>query len=131
MIPDTPSAEDLLLTAAKELREGVLPDLRGNARLTVLMALAAIETAVREGRGLDALVAEQRAILGDLPDCPDAAALCAAIREGRFDSGDQAARLHAMLLQDVASRVAISNPKYLEAAEADWKSRPNGTETAA
>ena len=48
MKPDDPSADDLLATASLALKDEIAPFLTGEDRLTVLMAIAAIETARRE-----------------------------------------------------------------------------------
>ena len=128
MIPDRPSARDLLETAAAELKQASAAGPSGEDRLTLLMAVAAIEMAVREQQAMPALEAEQAGALATLsPSATDpeagAQALCGAIRTGAFDAGDGAVALHQALLADVRARAAISNPRYLAAAEEDWARR--------
>ncbi len=128
MIPDTPAAKDLLETAAAELKAQILPAVDGDNRLTVLMAIAAIDTAVREQETIQELQAEQRGAMAALSAGPVAPAdratdLCSEIRAGAFDRGDRARALYHALFDDVAARVAISNPRYLAAAEMDWTGR--------
>jgi len=128
MIPDTPGAKDLLETAIAELKANILPAVDGDNKLTVLMAIAAIDTAVREQQTIHELQAEQRGAMAALAGGPvssddRAADLCRAIRTGAFDGGDKGRALYHALLDDVTARTAISNPKYLAAAEADWAVR--------
>ncbi len=128
MIPDTPAAKDLLETAAAELKAEILPAVKRENKLTVLMAIAAIETAVREQEAIVELQGEQLGAMAALASGPVASKdragdLCKAIRSGDFDTGDRARALYHALMDDVAARTAISNPRYLNAAEADWTGR--------
>ena len=128
MIPDTPGAKDLLDTVAAELKAEILPHVPEEQRLTVLMAIAAIQTSVREFDFLPRLEQQQQSALAQFVDNevqPEGRAeeLCKLIREGKYDEGAAARALHDALIRDVRARVSISNPKYLQAAEADWSQR--------
>lgn len=128
MIPDTPGAKDLLDTVVADLKAEILPNVADEQRLTVLMAIAAIQTSVREIDFLPRLEQQQSATLVQFVDNqlqPEARAeaLCKLIREGKYDDGAAARALHEALLRDVRSRLSISNPKYLSAAEEDWSRR--------
>lgn len=128
MIPDTPGAKDLLDTAVADLKAEVLPNIDEEHRLTVLMAIAAIQTSVREMDFLPRLERQQRSALAQFVDNdvqPEARAgeLCRLIREGKYDEGAAARALHEDLMRDVRARTAVSNPKYLSAAEKDWGQR--------
>ncbi len=128
MIPDTPGAKDLLDTAAADLKAEILPHVPDDQKLTVLMAIAAIQTSVREMDFAPRLESQQQAALaqfveGDIQPEGRALALCRLIRDGKYDSGAAARALHEALVRDVRARSAISNPKYLAAAEADWSNR--------
>ncbi|MDJ0686601.1 MAG: DUF6285 domain-containing protein [Alphaproteobacteria bacterium] len=123
MKPDDPSAANLLATASLALKEEIAPLLKGEERLTVLMAIAAIETACREVALGPDLAAHQAACLAAHNGDGLAESLCKAIRAGVFDAGTDAVDLHARLLEDAKKRCAISNPRYLAAAEADWTRR--------
>ena len=128
MIPDTPGAKDLLDTAVADLKAEILPNVPEEHRLTVLMAISAIQTSVREIDFLPRLEQQQQAALAQFVDNevqPEgrAEALCALIRKGKYDTGAAARALHETLMRDVRARTSISNPKYLSAAEEDWSKR--------
>ncbi|WP_425404908.1 DUF6285 domain-containing protein [Hwanghaeella sp.] len=128
MIPDTPGAKDLLDTVAAELKAEILPHVSEEQRLTVLMAISAVQTSVREMDFLPRLEQQQKAALAQFVDSevqPEGRAeeLCRLIREGKYDEGAAARALHEALMRDVRARASISNPKYLAAAEADWSRR--------
>lgn len=128
MIPDTPGAKDLLDTVAAELKTEILPNVPDEYRLTVLMAIAAVQTSLREIDFLPRLEQQQSAALAQFVDNdiqPEgrAEALCRLIRAGKYDEGAAARALHDVLLRDVRARTSISNPKYLAAAETDWQQR--------
>ena len=114
MTVDRPGGEELIETAARALREELLPAVPREHRLTLLMALNAMGIAERELRDLHGQGA-------DGGQGPDAAAqtLVEEIRAGRFDEGADAAELHAGLSADVRRRLAIANPKYLRQAEGE------------
>lgn len=123
MRPDRPEAVDLIETAAIVLRAELLDAAPEEHRLTLRMALAALQIGLRDLRETDALLQAEAEALSAL--YPDAAVghvelakrLAAEIRAGRFDEGGEAARLHHLLLDDVRRRLAISNPSYLAQAE--------------
>lgn len=127
MTGDRPSGAQLLETAARSLREEVLPEVPPEHRLTLLMALNAMGIAERElrdrGAPGDALSAALQALLGQAGagEGLDAAArlLAEKIRAGDFDVGTGATDLHAALSADVRRRLAIANPKYLRQAEGE------------
>ncbi len=126
MIPDTPGRKDLLETAAAALREEIAPSLKGEQRLTVLMAISAIDTACRDlevAPELDQIQAESLVGLGFEGDDP-AVSLTREIRNGEFDKGAGSKSLHEVLMKDVILRCQISNPRYLMVAEDDWNNRP-------
>ena len=128
MIPDRPLGKDLLETVIADLKSDVLPSVDGDAKLTVLMAVSAIQTALREQESLLELQAEQIGAMAALatsatPSEDRARDLCASIRSGEFDGGDRARALYHALMDDAIARAEISNPKYLQAAEADWQTR--------
>ena len=128
MIPDTPGAKDLLDTVAVELKTEILPNVPDEHRLTVLMAIAAVQTSIRDMDFLPRLEQQQSAALAQFVDNdvqPEARAeeLCRLIRAGKYDEGAAARALHDALMQDVRARTSMSNPKYLAAAEADWLQR--------
>ena len=129
MIPDRPTARDLLETAAAELKQAgrTAPD--GGTRLTLLMAASAVDMALREQDAGGELASEQTDALAAFSgetNADRAASLCRAIRDGTFDGGAAAETLHRCLLDDVRRRAAISNPRYLAAAEADWSGHDDG-----
>lgn len=123
MTPDRPEAVDLIETAAIVLRAEVLDAVPEEHRLTLRMALAALQIGARELRGADELLqAEAEALSALYPDAAEPAGrlaerLAADIRAGRFEEGPQATLVHGLLLADVRRRLAISNPSYLAAAE--------------
>lgn len=128
MIPDTPRAKDLMDTVAADLKAEILPHVGEEQRLTVLMAISAIQTAVREMDFQPRLEQQQRAALAqfvasDIQPEARAEALCGLIRQGKYDTGAAARALHEAMMRDVRARISISNPKYLAAAEADWSRR--------
>lgn len=127
MTEDRPSGAELLETAARCLREEVLPEVSPDHRLTLLMALNAMGIAERElqdrGAPGDARSSALHDLLGQVdgggaPDA-NARALAERIRAGHFDEGPRAAALHAGLSADVCRRLAIANPKYLRQAEGE------------
>ena len=128
MIPDTPGAKDLLDTVAAELKTEILPNVPDEHRLIVLMAIAAVQTSIRDMDFLPRLEQQQSAALAqfvdnDVQPVARAEELCRLIRAGKYDEGAAARALHDALMQDVRARTSMSNPKYLAAAEADWLQR--------
>lgn len=110
MTEDRPSGAQLLDTAARALRDELLPAVPPEHRLSLLMALNAMGIAERE---LQELLGQ--AETGEGADA--ARALAEKIRAGEFDQGPEAAALHATLSADARRRLAITNPKYLRQAE--------------
>lgn len=120
---DEPIGEDLLAVAADVLHREIVPTLTGDERLSVLMAVNAIETARRELENAPLLEKMEHTALSEIAGGGDSRGLCRAIRNGKFDMGDKAVALHGALLEHAVLRCRISNPKYLDAAEKDWESR--------
>jgi len=120
------AASDLLGTAREALLGELLPALPAEHRYTARMIANAMAIVARElALGNDAHsreVACLRGLAADVasPAEPEAAELpalrrtvAAAIRAGRFDDAARAAAITGTLLDVVADRVAISNPKAL------------------
>lgn len=130
---DLPSAEELLDTARRLLRDEVLPQLPAGGRHAALMIANALAIArrqledggasqSRELESLERIFAGERG--GSDPAGPDAPQrrdeldrrLCRCIREGRADGAD----LHHAVLQHLLgcahARVQQSNPRYLDRA---------------
>lgn len=123
MKKDEPYAEDLLTVAADVLRREIVPGLTGEDRLTVLMAINAIDTARREAaHAVNLSLQESEAVKAFAGD-RDAVFLAESIRSGHFDTGPHAQELHTALLENAALRCRVSNPRYLDAAEKDWIAR--------
>ena len=105
-----PSGTDLLVEVAKALRSGM------SAGFEQRVAANAVDLALRERALADTFEAEavgrMRALLGRADGDADtlAAALCIAIRNGRFATDDPAllAHLHA----SANEKMAIDNPGY-------------------
>ena len=113
MTGDRPDGAALLETAARALREAVLPALPPEHRLTLLMALNAMGIAERELR--DAL---GQAEAGEGADA--ARALADKIRAGAFDEGcRRRRRCMPRSPPTPARRLSIANPKYLRQAEGE------------
>lgn len=118
---DRPDGAELLRQARSVLLDelaGALPESR---RYDVLMVASAMAIAAREleagGAGSDAERAALEALLGPASEDDIEGALgelnrrlAAEIRVGRLD-GDP--RVHDVLAQDAAARLALSNPKRL------------------
>jgi hypothetical protein len=111
--PDKPGGADLLETAARELRERLLPEVPARHRLTLLMALSAMGIA---GRELEDSSANES---GETAAREAARDLARRIRAGEFDADPNAEALHAALTADVRRRLAIANPTYLAKSEAE------------
>lgn len=118
MTSDRPDARDLLRTAMAVFKDDLLPEIPERRKLDALMVLNVLgiaERALADDGADEAARAERLRRLG----YSDAGALARAIREGAFDDPADAARLHAELTADVRARLALSNPKYLAAADAE------------
>lgn len=116
---DRPTAERLLEEARRALLRELVPTAGDGQRYTLLMIANALAIATRELRDGAAVEAEEQAalaaFLGDAAKDGDAAgreaALCAAIRAGRYDAD---ARLHELLSRSIVRRLSITNPKALQ-----------------
>jgi hypothetical protein len=120
---DKPAAADLLNTARALLRDEMMAHLPASQKLNALMIASAMAMAGREVETGDALEQDAAAGLRALyPDAGDVdftalnARLAGDIRSGRFDDDETVYRL---LFDNVKRRLAISNPRYLAAAEND------------
>ncbi len=130
MMADRPDGAELLEIAREALRTDILDDLPKEHRFVALMVANAMAIAARELRAGDAPL---RAALADLAtlynkaDEPETNAaalevltqrLARDIRAGRFDTGPDATRVHAVLLAATRRRLELSNPKYLAESDA-------------
>lgn len=114
-----PDARELLHIARQTLLQELLPALPADKRYLTLMVANAMAIAGREyqaASGASAMECEQlQALLDDrqlsLEDARNG--VVAAIREGRFDAGDERDRLLEALYQTTLAQLAISNPKAL------------------
>ncbi|WP_313024387.1 DUF6285 domain-containing protein [Pseudomonas lopnurensis] len=116
---DQPEAPDMLAIARQTLLDKLLPQLSAAQRYEALMIASAMQMASREqAAGHDVAEARQRlqrALLGtDAPADSLAAdrALAAALRNGALDG--RLDELQNLLREDIAARLAISNPKQLQ-----------------
>jgi hypothetical protein len=110
-----PTTEELLEAVREFLRDEVLPQTEGRLQFHARVAanvLAIVEREVALGPAYEAAHAQRLSRLGVAGD----AELAAAIRDGRLDHriGDVVAALRASTFE----RLAIANPKYLDAADA-------------
>ncbi|PRA66008.1 acyl-CoA dehydrogenase [Pseudomonas sp. MYb187] len=114
-----PDARELLHIARQTLLQELLPALPADKRYLTLMVANAMAIAGREYQDansadglehehLQALLDDRQLSLGDARQ-----GLAAAIREGRFDGGDERSRLLEALQQTTLAQLAISNPKAL------------------
>jgi hypothetical protein len=123
---EIPDAAALLGTARATLTSDLLPAIPGEQRYTALMVANAMGIAAREiALGPQARIREierLRPLAGQdvAPSAPaddDVHALrravCAAIRDGRFDDDAHATALHDALLAIAIDRLAISDPKAI------------------
>jgi len=119
MTPDKPDTVDLLRTAQAVFKKDLIPALPEEMRLDALMILSILASAERDLADAGGLTGRQVARLADLmPDGGTVRDLCTDIRQGSYDEGDRARKLHAILTEDVRDRLSLVNPKYLEAADA-------------
>ena len=123
---EIPDAAALLGTARATLMSELLPAIPAEQRYTALMVANAMGIAAREiSLGPQARVREIERLrpLAAQDVAPSAAAdddvhalrraVCAAIRDGRFDDDAHAATLHDALLAIAVDRLAISDPKAI------------------
>ncbi|MDD2056491.1 DUF6285 domain-containing protein [Pseudomonas sp. GD03860] len=114
-----PQAHELLHIARLTLLQELLPALPADKRYLTLMVASAMAIAARECQAAsDADALEQEQLHALLDNCPLSLAdarqgLAAAIREGRFDAGDERGRLVGALQHITLAQLAISNPKAL------------------
>lgn len=119
MTPDKPDSADLLRTAATVFKSELLPLLPEEKKLDALMILAILGAAERDLEDAGGLRQRQESRLAEVLPGGTVENLCAAIRDGAFDEGPAATKLHHVLSEDVRDRLALVNPKYLSAAERD------------
>jgi hypothetical protein len=118
---DKPAAADLLETARALLRDELIEHLPASQKLNGLMIANAMAIAARELAEAPALEgeaeAEMRFIYAESEDV-DLATLTRRmsrdIRNGRFDENEG---VYRSLLENTRKRIAISNPRYLEASQ--------------
>jgi hypothetical protein len=121
---EIPDAAALLGTARATLMSELLPAIPAEQRYTALMVANAMGIAAREiSLGPQARVREIERLrpLAAQDVAPSAAAdddvhalrraVCAAIRDGRFDDDAHASTLHDALLAIAVDRLAVSDPK--------------------
>lgn len=126
---DRPDLNDLLDAVRLHLEANVLPVIRGDARLyfQTLVALNLLKIGQREIIHKGDMLRQEWAALDHLSGEKIAAperedfwatelaarreALGTAIRAGKYDSPDQAARLAEYLEQTVAAELAVNNPR--------------------
>lgn len=92
---EKPDAVGLLEIARRTLLDEVMPQLQGDARVKALMVANAMAIATRA------------AMVGEIAALPDAAGICAAIRDGRHDDDAALAELlraHAELRCRISSK---------------------------
>lgn len=130
MNDEQPDALELLAIARETLLEQVLPELSGEARYQARMIASAMAIAMRELRpGAVDLTAELEYLHGLYEhDSPPAGEhveqalqrlevrLAEDLRHGELDGGPQLA-VRRLLRRRIASRLALSNPKRLSAAD--------------
>lgn len=126
---EQPFGEQLLEAASVVLREQLIPALTGDKRFAAQMIASAIAIVFRELRIGETLEQQEMAALGKLLSLAEDGftvsipvdslveanrQLCRLIREGSADQGPfrEAVRRHLKLV--AVSRLAISNPSYLE-----------------
>ena len=108
---DAPNAAELLEAVREWIDTDVIPATDGRLRFHARVAsnaLAMVEREIELGPAQAAAHADRLAVLGVADD----ADLAAAIRDRRFD--DRADELRALLVDMVADKLAVANPRYLE-----------------
>jgi hypothetical protein len=116
---------ELLQAARREVRETLLPELRGEARFTAAMIANAMGIAARDLLSGAQIRADERRALQALYGAPPTAGLepltrrlARDLRKGIVPGGDER-RLRAFLRARTRGRLAISNPDLLAAAEGE------------
>ena len=130
---NSPDAAGLLRVARETLLNELLDALPEERHYAVRMAASALAMAAREAETGEADLVKELRLLAELygEDVVQSAGanlheritkmnkrFARDIRDGIFD-GACARGVHALLMDQVRARLAISNPKYLEAAELD------------
>ena len=122
-ISDRPSLHELLDAVRGYLTDEVAAQSANRrARFRALIAANVLAIAQREAAAGETPAAAERARLAELGiDAPSVVdgrrAFCAAIRAGRFAEPEGRARALAAERQNVAAKLAIANPKFLERYE--------------
>jgi hypothetical protein len=121
----SPDVDLILAAVAGFLRDEAMPALTGHAAFSARVAANAIDLARREiaapGPAI-ALAEGAHDLIGPVAGDP-AAALCAAIREGRI--GLDTPGLAPLLWRDVLARVAIDQPNYASFREIANRKEPS------
>ena len=118
---NNPDAAGLLRIARETLLDEILESVPEERRHTLRMAANALAIAAREAEAGEADLVKELRLLGELygEDVVQAAGLCpiteSSLGDGIFD-GACAPGVHALLMDQVRARLAISNPGYLQAA---------------
>lgn len=110
---DRPDGQELLVEARRLLREELMPQLQGELRYKAAMIANAMGMAARELAAVP-----RRDVAASLAE------LVAAIRRGEHDD---AAALHAALLEDAQRRTELANPSVLERQRATPEQAPSKT----
>ena len=109
---DMPSAAQLVEAVREWLERDVMAATEGRLQFNTRVAvnvLAMVERELQLGAGLEA---EHQTRLEQL-GCADDAELAGGIRDGRFD--DRLDEVRDLVWADVRSKLAVANPKYLDA----------------
>ncbi|HUI03923.1 MAG TPA: DUF6285 domain-containing protein [Acidimicrobiales bacterium] len=109
---DVPGAADLVAAVGEFLEAEVLEATEGRTRFLVRVAVNALAMVGRELVLGPAMADEHRRRLAAL-GVADERALAAAIRSGALD--ERAAEVRAVVRATVADKLAVANPRYLEA----------------
>ena len=130
---DRPSVSELLRAVRGFLEDDLVPALEGRRRFHALVAANVLTIVERELGGEEEQLARQwdrvaelfRLDPGTRPGAPSAlraeirdleARLVERIRSGEADAGDLAVRVRAHVRATVLEKLAVANPRYLEAA---------------
>jgi len=111
---DRPSAVELLEAARGSLGENVLPLLDGRPAFELRVTLRALGIVRRELECMEEHAAIRAAVLASL-GVADERELCAAIRDGAFESRED--ELRAALRTIVRAKLEVANPGHLQAVE--------------
>ena len=130
---DRPSVSELLRAVRGFLEDDLVPALEGRRRFHALVAANVLTIVERELGGEEEQLARQwdrlaehfRLDPGTRPGAPSAlraairdleTRLVERIRSGEADAGDLAVRVRAHVRATVLEKLAVANPRYLEAA---------------